>query len=254
MEKLPLTIVIPTRNEENRLPVLLETLKKQTAQAAEIIVSDAQSTDNTRAIAEQYGVRIVEGGKLSYGRNQGAKAATQPVILFFDADCELEDPTHIEKIYNEFSSKNVDFGISLLKVSRLDLPQSLLGKLTPRVIFRIWNNGLKFGHLTGIRFIGNASGLIVKKETYNATKGFIETDSMLSEDLEFILQLTNLKKKGMLLPMKVTASGRRYFSARKSALALVGISLAGLIVLFGMHRSQRLIKISKRLYGEMGGK
>lgn len=55
-KKIPITIVITTKNEEPRLKRCLEALK----QFDEIIVVDSHSTDKTAAIARKNGARVVE--------------------------------------------------------------------------------------------------------------------------------------------------------------------------------------------------
>ena len=86
-----LSIIIPTYNEEEYLPVLLESIKKQSFKDYEIIVADANSTDRTREIAESYGCIVVDGGLPAAGRNNGAKVATGEYLLFLDSDLELTD-------------------------------------------------------------------------------------------------------------------------------------------------------------------
>ena len=43
-----LSIIIPTYNEEEYLPTLFESMKKQNFEDYEIIVADANSTDRTK--------------------------------------------------------------------------------------------------------------------------------------------------------------------------------------------------------------
>lgn len=76
------SIVIPTYNEEEYLPKLLESIKMQSYDDYEIIVADANSNDRTREIAEEYGCIVVEGGLPAVGRNNGAKVAKGEIILF----------------------------------------------------------------------------------------------------------------------------------------------------------------------------
>ena len=45
---LPLSIIIPTFNEEKYLPKLLKSLQKQTRKPAQVIVADAFSLDQVR--------------------------------------------------------------------------------------------------------------------------------------------------------------------------------------------------------------
>ena len=103
-----LTIVIPTKNEEEFLPKLLDSIRKQTLQPAEIIVADAGSTDRTREIAKAYGAKIIEGGMPGPGRNRGAVNAKTEFLLFLDADVELRDPEFLEKAIGEMKERKLD--------------------------------------------------------------------------------------------------------------------------------------------------
>jgi len=96
-------------NEEEKLPLLLKSIKKQTMQPHEVIVADAHSTDRTREIAHGFGARVVDGGLPSAGRNLGAEAATGEYILFLDADVELHDSEFLEQCMNEIKSRDLDF-------------------------------------------------------------------------------------------------------------------------------------------------
>ncbi|MCU0241819.1 MAG: glycosyltransferase [Vicinamibacteria bacterium] len=86
--------VIPARNEEQRLPRLLDTLAAASerfaggSSAIEVIVADNLSTDHTRTIAEQRGCRVVSVAPhvIASVRNGGAAAATGEILVFIDAD------------------------------------------------------------------------------------------------------------------------------------------------------------------------
>lgn len=92
-----ISIIIPCYNEEKYIYKTLENLSLQIGvSGAEIIIADGDSTDYTleevyRA-AEDFpflNIRVVRGGKVSYGRNQGAKVASNDYLLFLDADTVL---------------------------------------------------------------------------------------------------------------------------------------------------------------------
>jgi glycosyltransferase involved in cell wall biosynthesis len=53
---LPLTVIIPVRNEAHNLPRCLESLKR----AGEVYVIDSQSTDDTVSIAQSHGAKVVQ--------------------------------------------------------------------------------------------------------------------------------------------------------------------------------------------------
>jgi glycosyltransferase involved in cell wall biosynthesis len=91
-----LTIVIPCKNEEKYIGHLLEDLSQQIGIGnTRIIVADADSTDSTVSIVKLYddilNIEVIQGGTVSVGRNNGAKLATTPYILFLDADVRFFD-------------------------------------------------------------------------------------------------------------------------------------------------------------------
>lgn len=53
-EQAKISIIVPVYNEEDYLPLLLNSLKKQTLQPNEIIICDNNSTDNSIKIAKSY--------------------------------------------------------------------------------------------------------------------------------------------------------------------------------------------------------
>jgi len=95
-----MTIVIPAKNEAELLPRLLVSLVLQDypqMSSTKVYLADAGSTDGTPEIAHSYGewldIEVIPGGLPAVGRNNGARRARTPYILFIDADIELTDPT-----------------------------------------------------------------------------------------------------------------------------------------------------------------
>jgi glycosyltransferase involved in cell wall biosynthesis len=82
--KIPVTVVIPTLNEADRLPACLASVRW----AAEVIVADAGSTDGTAAVARRFGATVVDvrGATIAGQRNAAIDRATQPWVLSLDAD------------------------------------------------------------------------------------------------------------------------------------------------------------------------
>jgi len=86
-----LSVVIPAYNEEEYLPLCLESIKKQDYAAEyEVIVVDNASTDNTAKIALDWGAKVVYESKRSpaCARQKGVEAATGEIIAFIDADTQ----------------------------------------------------------------------------------------------------------------------------------------------------------------------
>ena len=107
-------VIIPTYNEEEYLPILLDSIKNQNFEDYEIIIADANSTDNTRQIAKSYGCIITEGGMPGVGRNNGAKIAKGDILLFLDSDLELTDDYLRDSIY-EFKMERLGIAITQMK-------------------------------------------------------------------------------------------------------------------------------------------
>jgi glycosyltransferase involved in cell wall biosynthesis len=84
MTVVPVTVVIPTLNEADRLPGCLASV----SWAAEVIVVDAGSTDGTPEIARAAGARVIacHGRTIGEQKNEGIAAATQYWVLSIDAD------------------------------------------------------------------------------------------------------------------------------------------------------------------------
>ena len=100
------SIVIPAYNEEKLIEKILVTLKGQiTSRKFEIIVGDGNSEDNTRKIAKRYANKIVIEKRRSaaWQRQAGAMAASGDIIVFVDADAEVQEDW-LEKYCNEFEN------------------------------------------------------------------------------------------------------------------------------------------------------
>ncbi len=90
------SVIIPARNEEHNLPLLLADLQVQTFPAWEIICVDDDSDDATGRIPLDYGAKLItlkskpDGwvGK-SWACKNAADAATGDLLLFLDADVRL---------------------------------------------------------------------------------------------------------------------------------------------------------------------
>lgn len=89
------SVIIPTLNERNYLPLLLTDLITQREKNFEVIVVDAQSTDHTKDIANSFGTKIpirfydVTKGNVAHQRNMGAHYARGNYLVFLDADVRL---------------------------------------------------------------------------------------------------------------------------------------------------------------------
>lgn len=85
MSLLPISAVIITKNEAVNIQRCIGALQQV---ASEVLIVDANSTDNTVAIAKSMGVKVVQKEWEGYGRNKnfGNRMATYSWILSIDAD------------------------------------------------------------------------------------------------------------------------------------------------------------------------
>jgi len=109
-----ITIVIPCKNEEDYIAHLLDDLKLQAGIGnTQIIIADA-SDDNTRQVIKNkkkelgLNIKIVQGGPVSEAKNNGARLATTPLILFIDADVRFFSDTVIADSVTELEYNDLD--------------------------------------------------------------------------------------------------------------------------------------------------
>lgn len=86
-----LSVVIPARNEEHRLPRCIEAIKSSADYAGaglEVVVVNNRSTDRTADVARELGATVVssDAKNLSAIRNAGVRVATGQFVLTVDAD------------------------------------------------------------------------------------------------------------------------------------------------------------------------
>lgn len=92
--------MIPCYNAAAFLADALESVRAQTLPVMEILVVDNGSTDDSVAIAERSGARVLSTGGQhgpSTARNLGARAAVTPYVAFLDAD-DRWLPWHCETV------------------------------------------------------------------------------------------------------------------------------------------------------------
>ena len=193
-----LSLIIPTYNEEEYLPVLLESIKQQDFSDYEIIVADADSKDNTVKIAEEYGCIVVEGGMPAVGRNNGAKVAKGDYLLFLDSDLKLTED-YLAKVIYEFKMERLGIAITQMKPLSKKTEDKLLHDLAN--LFMISVENIK-PHGAG------CYGIIAKRELHERCGGFNE-ELTFGEDTEYIERLAKKERFKVLRNAKIGVSTRR---------------------------------------------
>ena len=148
MKKISATII--TLNEEDKIRQCLESLQDV---ADEIVVVDSLSTDNTKSICEEFGVRFIEQKWLGYSeqKNLANDIASHDWILSIDADEVLSDELKksILRIKNEErETKNEELVYSFNRLNNYCGKWIHHSGFYPDKKIRIWNR--KVGKWEGI--------------------------------------------------------------------------------------------------------
>ena len=177
-----LSIIIIAYNEEEHLPLLLESLAEQTIQNFEVIVVDSNSIDKTATIAHNYSSRFTEFtyNKLSaplgpgYARNCGAELCKYERILFLDADTILPS-RFIEQVIHDISKKTIDVATCRIRISEGDILSNAAALF------------LNFFMIALYPFYSSGYGacLLSSKQVHQTIGGFRE-DLGICEDCDYI--------------------------------------------------------------------
>jgi len=221
---MKISIIIPTLNEEKYLPILLKSLEEQTYCNFEVIVSDANSTDQTKNIANKFGAKVVEGGLPSIGRNNGAKVATGDFLFFLDSDVKLPSD-FLECAVKEIQTRYLDLATcEFVPLSDLRFD---------KVIHDITNLFIKLNQFTNNPHSGGAC-IIVSKRLFDRVNGFNES-LKLSEDHDFSKRASEYRPLRVLRTTKVLLSTRRLDKEgrlgliKKYALSEMSVMTSGLL-------------------------
>ena len=189
-----LSIIIPTLNEAQHIRHCLDSLAYQKG-VHEIIVVDGGSIDETRAIANQSGARVLEASK---GRGlqirAGVEQAAGDVIMILHADCWLVQGIS-DRVIN-ILQKHPQYSGGAVGMRYAQRPFS------SRILEWLNNSRVRW---TGIAFGDQAQ--FFRREALPLFGGM--PDQMLMEDVELSMRL---KEAGPLcfLPYGVIASNRRW--------------------------------------------
>jgi glycosyltransferase involved in cell wall biosynthesis len=127
-----LSIIIPTLNEEQYLPKLLNSIINQhLPEKLQVIIVDGQSTDNTVIQAERFEGKISDllivktKRGISYQRNRGADKARYKYLLFLDADMILP-PNFFRRLLPKVKDDEQFIHTVLLWSAEFDIPTNIM--------------------------------------------------------------------------------------------------------------------------------
>lgn len=249
---MKLSIIIPTYNEEEYLPNLLESIKRQNfKEDFEVIIADANSTDKTKEIAESYNCKIVPGGLPGIGRNNGAKVAKGELLLFLDSDSVLTNDYLILAI-QEFEERNL--GIAITQI--VPLEKGFINEITHEIANYMTKQ------ISHIKPHGaGCYGILTYKSLHEKVNGFDETLDF-GEDTDYIERIGKISRFKVLDKPRLLISTRRLEEeglknitikyAKSTAKQMVGkkVTLDELDYSFEHSKSQKKKRIFYSLCGE----
>jgi len=209
-----ISVIIPTLNEEKYLPKLLESLKAQTFDDFETIVSDAGSKDDTRAIAKKYDAFVVPGGLPAVARNAGARRATGEFLFFIDADVILPKD-FLARAYQEMWDRYVDLATCKFK----PLSTRLLDRVIHYLIYLVIRIERRI-HPEAFGFC-----ILVTRRLFDRIVGFDES-VVLAEDCDFVKRAFAFRPLEILRSTHIRVSVRRYVKEGRLGFLFKGMRIS----------------------------
>ncbi len=201
MSQSLLTVIIPTLNEAENLPVLLAALEQQQEIDLEIIVADGGSTDATCTVARASSARVVSGPR---GRgaqmNAAAAVAAGDRLLFLHADSSLDDPCLLK---NALAALN----LALKDEKRTAGHFSLQFQRSTRNNSRAYRYAEEKSAFNRVNTTNGDQGLLLTKTFFAELGGFDETLPFLEDQ--------RIAEKIRSLGCWITLPGRLITSARR---------------------------------------
>ncbi len=203
-----ITFIATVFNEEASIVQLLESLKKQTKKADEIIIVDAGSRDGTVSLINEFiqnnkkqnVLLLKKKGNRSVGRNTAIKKARGDIIIASDAGCTLKCDW-IEKITRPFLDQKVDVVAGFYKPVAKNIFQKSLAAYTSVMPDKVTSE-----------FLPSSRSIAFRKSAWQKSGGYPENLSTC-EDLVFA---RHLKKMGF--KFKVEKRAIVYWPQRENLL------------------------------------
>jgi len=199
------SIVIPTLNEENFLPNLLNDLSRQKEKNFEVIVVDGGSTDQTEMVFKRHNHLLashffkISKKNVSCQRNFGATKAIGNYLIFLDADCRI----------GCFFTRNLKKTLSKKK-GLLYIPYIFPDEKNSdsKLFFTIANSIIELSQSLS-RPLSSGGQMVVEKNFFLLIGGFPE-DVFIGEDHQLVKNAYDWRVKAVFLRnIKVKFSLRR---------------------------------------------
>ena len=207
MRKPFVSIIIPTKDEENYIGNCLKSLKNQLYQEKEIILVDSSFNNKTKEIVEKIGVDkyIRENCTISIARNRGAKNCDKnsKYLVHLDADTRL-DKDWLER---GISYLETHPGVVAIYADFKPLEDLSFGSALVYCLAKLENKLLKVIGKGNIAML--ATGMIVRRKDFEEIGGY-SNNFVACEDIDLTTKLLKRGKVKFLKEMKGYASLRGF--------------------------------------------
>ena len=120
------SIIIPARNEAERISSLLKSLQEQNFRSCEVLVVDDHSTDATVSVASAFDATVLNNDSKAAGAGKssacwhGVKHSKGEWLLFLDADTRLSNPDSLRDLLALYRRKGAKGILSLQPFHRIE--------------------------------------------------------------------------------------------------------------------------------------
>lgn len=204
---MKLSVIIPCKNEVGVVDSLLKCLRSQTHPADEIVIVDSHSTDGTAAYVKKIGkklpIKVVKAVKkgVAEARNIGGKKSSGTVLLFLDADSQL-DKDFIEKFLYERDRRFLGAGGFTQRMpskqKSIERGAHLMNAYARVMQHTPWPIAY--------------SCLFADRSTFNELSGF-DPEIFIMEDYDFIYRAKKAGFRTGIISVPFIASDRRFTGA-----------------------------------------
>lgn len=218
-----ITVIIPVRNEEKNISLLLHDLTKQTDSTFEIIVVDDHSEDDTVDIV----LKLIKAGfhRLTLVRltddqgkknaiTKGVRQASGSIIVTTDADCRVSE-NWVSSMRQSFADPTVKLVFGGVRIRQ---EESTWSSVQAMEFASLIASGVASNAL-GYPTMCNGANLAYRKEVFEMVDGYAGNLHVPSGDDEFLLQKINAKFPGSV----------KFINDQKNVIETAGVSISDFV-------------------------